>query len=39
MTTLVNATPIPSQDGVVGSVAVTLQDLVPLEELDRIRSR
>ena len=38
VTTLVNATPIPTQDGAVGSVVVTLQDLAPLEELDRMRS-
>ncbi len=35
---LVNATPIHAQDGTVGSVVVTLQDLAPLEELDRQRS-
>ena len=38
VTTLINATPIPSPDGSVGSVVVTLQDLAPLEELDRMRS-
>ena len=38
VTTLVNATPIPSRDGAVGSVVVTLQDLAPLEELDRLRA-
>ena len=38
VTTLVNATPIPSRDGAVGSVVVTLQDLAPLEELDRMRA-
>ena len=38
VTTLINATPIPSQDGAVDSVVVTLQDLAPLEELDRMRS-
>ena len=38
VTTLVNATPIPSRDGAVGSVMATLQDLAPLEELDRMRS-
>ena len=36
--TLVNATPIRSGDGEVESVVVTLQDLTPLEELDRLRS-
>ena len=38
VTTLVNATPIHAQDGAVGSVVVTLQDLAPLEELDRMRA-
>ena len=38
VTTLINATPIPSRDGAVGSVVVTLQDLAPLQELDRMRS-
>ena len=38
VTTLVNATPIRSRDGSVGSVVVTLQDLAPLEALDRQRS-
>ena len=38
VTALVNATPIPSRDGGVGSVVVTLQDLAPLEELDRMRA-
>ena len=38
VTTLVNATPIHTQDGAVGSVVVTLQDLAPLEELDRMRA-
>ena len=36
--TLVNATPIRSEAGEVESVVVTLQDLTPLEELDRLRS-
>ena len=38
VTTLVNATPIRSADGAVESVVVTLQDLAPLEELDRLRA-
>ena len=38
MTTLVNATPIRSQDGEVESVVVTLQDMTPLEELERLRA-
>ena len=37
LTTLVNATPIHAEDGAVDSVVVTLQDLAPLEELDRMR--
>ena len=36
--TLVNATPIRSQDGEVVSVVVTMQDLAPLEELERQRA-
>ena len=36
--TLVNATPIRSEDGEVESVVVTLQDLTPLEELERSRA-
>ena len=36
--TLVNATPIHSEDGQIESVVVTLQDLAPLEELDRMRA-
>ena len=38
VTTLVNATPIRSQDGEVESVVVTLQDMTPLEELGRLRA-
>ena len=38
VTTLINATPIHSQDGVVESVVVTLQDMAPLEELERSRA-
>ena len=36
--TLVNATPIRSQDGEVVSVVVTMQDLAPLDELERQRA-
>ena len=36
--TLVNATPIRSSDGEVESFVVTLQDLTPLEELERRRA-
>ena len=35
---LVNATPIHGEDGSVASVVVTMQDLAPLEELDRLRA-
>ena len=35
---LVNATPIRSADGAIESVVVTMQDLAPLEELDRLRA-
>ena len=36
--TLVNATPIRSGDGAAESVVVTLQDLTPLEETERLRA-
>ncbi len=36
--TLINAAPIRSEDGEVESVVVTLQDLTPLEELERLRT-
>ena len=36
--TLVNATPIRSADGEVESMIVTLQDLAPLERLERLRA-
>ena len=35
---LVNVTPIHAEDGTVESVVVTMQDLAPLEENDRIRA-
>ena len=38
LTTLVNAAPIHSRDGAVESVVVTIQDLAPLEELERQRA-
>ena len=38
VTTLINATPIRSTDGEVESVVVTLQDLAPLEEIERTRT-
>ena len=36
--TLINATPIRSEDGAVASVVVTMQDLAPLDELERVRA-
>ncbi|MDE2985642.1 MAG: response regulator [Gemmatimonadota bacterium] len=38
VTTLVNATPIQSADGTVERAVVTLQDLAPLEEFERLRA-
>ena len=38
VTTLVNVTPISSGEGVVESVVVTLQDMTPQEELERLRA-
>ena len=38
VTTLLNTTPIHSQDGPVESVVVTMQDLAPIEEHDRMRA-
>ena len=38
VTTLVNATPIRSEEEKVESVVVTLQDMTPLEELERLRA-
>ena len=35
---LLNATPILAEDGTVASVIVTMQDLAPLEEVDRLRA-
>ena len=36
--TLINATPIYSKEGVVESVVVTMQDMTPLEEMERLRA-
>ncbi len=36
--TLINATPIPADGGGIGSVVVTMQDLAPLEALERQRA-
>ena len=38
VTTIVNATPILSEDGVIETVVVTFQDMTPLEELERLRA-
>ena len=38
VTTLINATSIRSEEGEVESVVVTLQDLTPLEDLERLRA-
>ncbi len=37
-TVLINATPVRSDDGNVESVVVTMQDMTPLEEIDRLRA-
>ncbi len=38
VTTLVNATPIRSEDGDIVSIVATVQDISPLEELERLRA-
>ena len=38
VTTLINATPILSEEGAIETVVVTLQDLTPLEEIERQRA-
>ena len=38
VTTLVNSTPIFSEEGEVESVVVTMQDMTPLEEVERLRA-
>ena len=38
VTTLINATPIRSEDGEVESMVVTLQDMADVEELERMRA-
>ena len=38
ITTIINATPIVSEQGEVVSVVVTMQDMTPLEELERQRT-
>ena len=39
VTTLVNATPIDAGDGTLASMVVTMQDLAPLQELERMRAQ
>ena len=38
VTTLINATPIYSEDGEIVSAVAVIQDMTPLEELERLRS-
>ena len=38
VSTLINTTPIWSEDGEIISVAATIQDITPLEELERLRA-
>ena len=38
VTTLINATPIRSAEGAVESLVTTMQDLAPIEELERLRA-
>ena len=38
VTTIINATPIHSEEGHVDSVVVTLQDMTPMEDLERLRA-
>ena len=38
VTTLINATPIRSEEGELERVVVTLQDMTPLEEMERLRA-
>ena len=38
MSTLINATPIYAEDGETVSVVATIQDITPLEELERLRA-
>ena len=39
VTTLINATPIFSEEGEIDSVVVTMQDMTPLEEMERLRAQ
>ena len=38
VTALINATPIRSEDGEVDSFVMTMQDMTPMEELERLRA-
>ena len=38
VTTLINATSILSEEGEVESVVVTMQDMTPMEEMERLRA-
>ena len=38
ITALLNATPIHSENGTIASFVITLQDLAPVEELERLRA-
>ena len=39
VTTLINATPIFSEEGEIDSVVVTMQDMTPLQEIERLRAQ
>ncbi|MCY4116251.1 MAG: response regulator [Caldilineaceae bacterium] len=39
VTALINATPIYSEKGEIDSVVVTMQDMTPLEEMERLRAQ
>ena len=38
VTTLINSTPIRSEEGEIESVVVTMQDMTPFEEMERLRA-
>ena len=38
VTVLINATPIRSEDGEIETLVVTMQDMTPLEEIERLRA-
>ena len=39
VTVLINATPIYSEEGEIDSVVVTMQDMTPLQEIERLRAQ